>query len=523
MNHFSSRWIPRMALALLAVVCVGLLPSVAQAALTDPGQIMNEAYISLVQGDQSLDAARLDEALALYVQAQEYYQRLARDFPGFEPRIIQYRKTYCDNQITDINRKLAQPVGGSLPPLEARAPAWPPPAAPIVTTAPLPSASVTGERSVEIDYLKSRIDSLEAELAEHDTLQEEVDRLAAANQTLNQQLEQARRQVAERASGDQEAVQTLRTELAAKDEQLQALQRDLEAKRQLDQALNDMEAKVSELRTMTERLNEEIKNLDLELDDAEIRVDQAELRANQAEKKLAEAEARVAIAEEELQVARAMPPPTPVAIETAKAQKSTSRQSQDKSKKSDPVPSGKSASADPAPQAERVKTALEFPQASPTPSAPPTPIPNGMSAADFVRQLLQEGQNEAALATIQNARRAARSDMNLGLIEGIALIRLQRYSDAATLLIDIAKQNPRNAEVHATLGAAMMGAGFYDEARDTLQMAIGLDKNLPECQYNLAQLYAFIEPINLRLAARHYRTARNLGVAPDTQLEAALK
>ncbi|MDY0145300.1 MAG: hypothetical protein RBS84_04820, partial [Kiritimatiellia bacterium] len=97
-----------MALALLAVVCVGLLPSVAQAALTDPGQIMNEAYISLVQGDQSLDAARLDEALALYVQAQEYYQRLARDFPGFEPRIIQYRKTYCDNQITDINRKLAQ-------------------------------------------------------------------------------------------------------------------------------------------------------------------------------------------------------------------------------------------------------------------------------------------------------------------------------------------------------------------------------------------------------------------------------
>jgi Flp pilus assembly protein TadD len=113
--------------------------------------------------------------------------------------------------------------------------------------------------------------------------------------------------------------------------------------------------------------------------------------------------------------------------------------------------------------------------------------------------------------------------MNLALIEGIALIRLQRYNEAASLLIDIAKRNPRNAEVHATLGAAMMGAGFYDEARETLLMAIRLDKNLPECHYNLAQLYAFIEPINLRLARRHYRNARDLGVGADPQLDAALK
>lgn len=501
MNQLPSRWMPRIAVALLAVVMAGLLPSAARAALTDPGQIMNEAYINLVQGDQSLDANRLDEALALYTQAQEYYQRLAREFPGFEPRIIQYRKTYCDNQITDIQRKQAQPAGGHLPPLEARTPAWPSPATPTVATAP-PAPAAT-ERSVEIDYLKSRIDSLEAELAERDIRQEEMDRLAAANQTLEQQLQQARRQLTERASSEQEVVQTLRADMAAKDEQLQTLQRDLSAKRQLDQALNDMEAKANELRAMTERLNDEIKTLDLELDDAEIRADQAELRAEQAEKKLAAAEARVAIAEEELQVARAVPPPAPVAKETAKVQK--------------PAPADHSAQAKPA------EMALELPQASTTSSVPPRPIPDGMTAADFVRQLLQEGQNEAALATIQNARRAARSDMNLGLIEGITLIRLQRYSDAAALLIDLAQQNPRNAEVHATLGAAMMGAGFYDEARETLQMAINLDKNLPECQYNLAQLYAFIEPINLRLAKRHYRNALNLGVAPDAQLEEALK
>lgn len=493
-------------MVLWAVVMAGLLPSAARAALTDPAQIMNEAYINLVQGDQSLDANRLDEALVLYTQAQEYYVRLAREFPGFEPRIIQYRKTYCDNQITDIQRKLTQPAGGHLPPLEARAPAWPASAAPSVAAAmpapAIPSEPAATERSVEIDYLKSRIDSLEAELAEHDIRQAEMDRLAAANQTLEQQLQQARRQLTERATGEQEAVQTLRAEMAAKDEQLQALQRDLSAKRELDQALHDMEAQASELRGAAERLNEEIKTLDLELDDAEIRADQAELRAEQAENKLAAAQTRVAIAEEELQVARAVSPSAPAAKKTAKTQK--------------PAPADHSAQ-------KKSAAAPEPPQVSTTPSAPPRPIPDGMSAADFVRQLLQEGQNEAALATIQNARRAARSDVNLGLIEGITLIRLQRYSDAAALLIDLAKQNPRNAEVHATLGAAMMGAGFYDEARDTLQMAIGLDKNLPECQYNLAQLYAFIEPINPRLAKRHYRNALNLGVAPDAQLEEALK
>lgn len=501
MTQFPSRWIVRIAAILWLIVVAGGWPPAARAALTDPAQIMNEAYINLVQGDQSLDANRLDEALALYTQAQDYYQRLAREFPGFEPRIIQYRKTYCDNQITDIQRKQAQPADGYLPPLEARAPAWPSPAAP--TAAAVPPAPAATERSVEVDYLKSRIDSLEAELAERDIRQEEIDQLTAANRALEQQLEQARRQVSERANGNQEVVQSLRAEMAAKDKQLQILQRDLDAKRQLDQALNDMEGKANKWRIMTERLNEEIKTLDLELDDAEIRADQAELRAEQAEKKRAAAQARVAIAEEELQVARAVPPPAAVAKETAKVQ----------------TP----ASTDHSVQRAPVATAPERPQAATRSSVPPQPIPDGLSAADFVRQLLQEGQNEAALATIQNARRAAPSDMNLGLIEGIALIRLQHYSDAAKQLIDLAKQNPRNAEVHATLGAAMMGAGFYDEARDTLKMAIGLDKNLPECQYNLAQLYTFIDPINLRLAKRHYRIALDLGVAPDAQLEEALK
>ena len=146
-----------------------------------------------------------------------------------------------------------------------------------------------------------------------------------------------------------------------------------------------------------------------------------------------------------------------------------------------------------------------------------------MSAADFVRQLLQEGENDAALATVQEARKARPTDMNLVLIESIALIRLQQYREAAAMLVDLAKNNPRNAEIHATLGAAMMGAGFYEEARETLLMAIKLDKNLPECHYNLAQLYALVAPKDVKLARKYYKQALDLGIAPDAQLDQILK
>ena len=91
------------------------------------------------------------------------------------------------------------------------------------------------------------------------------------------------------------------------------------------------------------------------------------------------------------------------------------------------------------------------------------------------------------------------------------------------MLVDLAKNNPRNAEIHATLGAAMMGAGFYEEARETLLMAVKFDKNLPECHFNLAQLYALVDPKDLKQARKHYKQALELGIPPDAQLDKVLK
>ena len=488
-------------LVLLAALAGGFAAP-ASAALTDPAQIQTEAYVNLVQADQSLDAGRLDEALTQYKAARDYYRQLAKDFPGWEPRVIQYRKTYCDNQIADVERRKAGGQPEELPELQpppAETPAQPIPV-PDVAESPEPEETPVASPSAELDYLKSRVASLEADLAEFDGLQKAFDALTSENQQLRGDLDAAQRKLADQESGTQSVLDGLRADLARKDEQLQALQRDVEAKKQLDQALNDMEAQVNDLRAQNERLNQEIKNLDGELDDAEVRADQAELKAKQAEDSLQKAEKEVQKAREQ----------------KADAERASREAQKAKSDK----PSKPAEKAVEAAQAEPKADVAASPIAA---TVPPRPVPKDMVAADFVRQLLQDGENDAALATVQEARKTRPTDMNLVLIEGISLIRLQQYREAAAMLVDLAKNNPRNAEIHATLGAAMMGAGFYEEARETLLMALKLDRNLPECLYNLAQLYALVAPKDVKLARKYYKQALDLGIAPDAQLDKILK
>lgn len=476
--------------ALLAALAGGFAAPVS-AALTDPAQIQTEAYVNLVQADQSLDAGRLDEALTQYKAARDYYLQLAKDFPGWEPKIIQYRKTYCDNQILDVERRRAGGVVEELPELDALpsvASAEPEPEA--AEAEPIPS------QSVELDYLKSRVTRLENELAALDT----------DNLRLREELKSA-----SKAKADLDA---LRADLDKKNERIQALEKELGAKQQLDQALNDMEASVNDLRAENARLKAEMKNLDAELDDAEVRADQAELKAKQAEGKLKDVEKNAQKAEKEAQKARDQRAAAEERLADAKKKTET-----EKSKTGTPSK----------PAEKKVEPVQSEPAAAPAAASPvaatvpPRAVPKGMSTADFVRQLLQEGENDVALATVQEARKARPTDMNLVLIESIALIRLQQYREAAAMLVDLAKNNPRNAEIHATLGAAMMGAGFYEEARETLLMAVKFDKNLPECHFNLAQLYALVDPKDLKQARKHYKQARDLGVAPDAQLDKILK
>ena len=76
------------------------------AEMSDPAQIQTEAFIQLLQADQALDAGRLEEALSLYTAARDGYVRVATEFPAYDPRVIQYRRDYCEGQMDDVMASL---------------------------------------------------------------------------------------------------------------------------------------------------------------------------------------------------------------------------------------------------------------------------------------------------------------------------------------------------------------------------------------------------------------------------------
>lgn len=304
--------------------------------------------------------------------------------------------------------------------------------------------------------------------------------LAAKDRQL-EQLEQNFRQLQDSERKAQSSVKILRTELAGRDQYFDALQREIQARSQLSQTVGTMENRINELTARNRQLEQDVAALGQERDQAETRARQAEAKQQDAESRARRAVAALAQAQPSTSV-----PPPPAA--TAK---------------------------EPVPEPPVAVAALAQEIADPT--APES------AATEAIRQLLEVGDNQAALAAVRQARQADPADVNLAHLEGIALIRRQSYTAAAALLTDLARNNPRHAEIHAALGAAMMGAGFHEEARDILLMAARLDKQMPECLFNLAQLHAFIDPVDLKLARRFYHQARALGLAPDPRLEEVLK
>ena len=81
------------------------------AEMSDPAQIQTEAFIQLLQADQALDAGRLEEALSLYTAARDGYVRVATEFPAYDPRVILYRRDYCEGQMDEVMASL-----GMIPP-----------------------------------------------------------------------------------------------------------------------------------------------------------------------------------------------------------------------------------------------------------------------------------------------------------------------------------------------------------------------------------------------------------------------
>ena len=199
----------------LATLSVWAVVAYAQGGDGTPAQARakSEAYVALIRADRARDGGNVDVAVEKYEQALALYQGLLRTYPGWRADMFEYRVTYCGNQIAALSREaVPEPVV-----IEERIPE------PVAVPQPTPQLVADAERTSEQNraleqenkYLRTRIDSLEDELAESAGPEntEELDRLQGENAGLQQQLDAALSQIQQAGQADDEVAAQQRKEL----------------------------------------------------------------------------------------------------------------------------------------------------------------------------------------------------------------------------------------------------------------------------------------------------------------------
>lgn len=475
-----------MAAGLAALACL----TWGAAGEDDAMQLQTDAYMKLMSGNQYVEANQPEMALESFRAARAGYGRLQAEFPEWQPRVVRYRVSYCDNQIAALERKTqrTESAGGA----EADA-----------------AGAGAGDGAEwgndPLGAVQRQIAELRRKLA---AAEGERDRLQGESVKLRAELEAARREL-ESSADLREEVEELRKEREAQDEALS----------EMEELTRGSEGEVAGLRAEIERLQGEMDDVGITGEQNDYLRKQAERRAEELSEEVAKLRAENKRLQKELKKKES-------ALE--KAEKALAK-AEAKDGEAEAVETAETETAEAVDEGD----GAEFEEAagSVAPLAgdaglyPPRPVPPGMDEETFVRRLLEAGDTEVALATVHGLRADGREkELGLGLLEGKALIMLGQYGKALQLLAALGRENPGNADVMADFGAAALGAGEYDLARDALEDALRLDGDVSgECAYNLALIYAQVDPVDLGAAKAHYERALEAGVERDEALEEMLK
>lgn len=455
----------RAIFALAVSACALFRASAAPDFRSDPAAFQTEAYICVIQADQALDEGDDATARAYYAEGLDLFRELAKAYPGWEPRVIAYRIAYCEEKLealADAPRVMPETAVVS-----AAAPAAAP-ARPATVPADEDAASALSRAKADRAEALARAHAAEQALAEMQSRDSEASgTLKTLEARLARQAEETR---AALAAKDAEIAKGREAAAAA---EAKAEEAEAEAKKQA-RRLAALENSLSETAGELERAREEIGRLEKALGEAELAEAKAREEMTLLSQDLSEAEKRLAAREAEAAAAQAAAPRAPVAAAPAAVE---------------PTP---------------VQTA---------------PAPGARTA---VETLLAQGKHSAALAAARAALKEVPGDKSLRELEGLSLLRLKRYTEAMGVLVPLAEANRDDAAIHSALGAAFMGARYTDEARDAYEVAVKIDPKRRDAHWNLAQLYAFSEPKNLRKARKHYEKAKELGLPPSARLDAAL-
>lgn len=491
-----------------AAVCASALS--VWAAFTDPSQIQTEAYIHLVQGDQSLDSGRLDEALEHYTVSRDFYLQIAEEFPDYQPRIVAYRADYCSDQIDLLMLRLGEtPSPGSaspppppaanfsLPPEEDSVAAFLPPGKPTLLAPDAPSSpkaapkakksppessapapeplpvptvpTVPSVPTVPAADLAAAQEQLAALQAERDALAARTAELEAAAPTVPTVPTVPNvPSVPMVPAADLEAARQTAIDLSAQVASLSAQLLDVQDQcHALQQDADDARTSARDQTGILVDLQDDNRRLEKDLEDASARIAALSAALDSANACLAEAQARAAAAENALRL-----------------------------------------------WLDEQQAAVDL----------PADDADWEDFLDSLRRRILAGGATDVLASLDDLPPPPEDFLlPLAIVRSSALVRVGQGPEAVGVLAPFAEECDEVPDFHVAYGTALLSAGRLSEARASLLRATKLSRDLPpEAYANLALLYACTSPKNLRSARKHYQKALDLGLPPVPSLAALL-
>jgi Flp pilus assembly protein TadD/uncharacterized coiled-coil DUF342 family protein len=153
-----------------------------------------------------------------------------------------------------------------------------------------------------------------------------------------------------------------------------------------------------------------------------------------------------------------------------------------------------------------------------------TKSPNNLYALSNLGVVyFRSGKFRAAELMLKKAMTVSPKDEFAHTTLGIVYYRQSKFDDALIELNKAIEINPKSATAHNYLGITESQKGQQKEAEKEIMLAIANNPDYADAHFNLAVIFATMQPASKELARRHYAKATALGTQPDVSLEKLLQ
>ena len=161
--------------------------------------------------------------------------------------------------------------------------------------------------------------------------------------------------------------------------------------------------------------------------------------------------------------------------------------------------------------------------AGPPSLTPSAAAPASVAPREQIDILLRANESGTAIALLLDHIAQAPRSREWRLLLAIAYCQSQAYDRPREVTRQLLREDTTDAKAHIVLGTAFLGLGNIQIAKDQMQIALDLNPSLGEAHYNLARIWASIEPPDIAGARMHYEKALKRGEPKDKSLERGLQ